>query len=70
MKMNHTESGFVFTTFTDLRGETCGIYKSSLGGPAKIWLGRVCNEMNLTQEHVRELLPLLQHFAETGELPP
>jgi len=25
--------------------------------------------MHLTQDHVRALLPLLQHFAETGELP-
>lgn len=25
--------------------------------------------MHLTQEQVRALLPLLQHFAETGELP-
>lgn len=25
--------------------------------------------MHLTQEQVRELLPLLQHFAETGYLP-
>lgn len=25
--------------------------------------------MHLTQENVRDLLPLLQHFAETGELP-
>jgi hypothetical protein len=25
--------------------------------------------MHLTQEQVLELLPLLQHFAETGELP-
>lgn len=25
--------------------------------------------MHLTQEQVRELLPLLQHFAETGRLP-
>lgn len=25
--------------------------------------------MHLTQEHVRALLPALQHFADTGELP-
>lgn len=27
------------------------------------------NRMHLTQSHVRALLPALQHFAETGELP-
>ncbi len=27
------------------------------------------NRMHLTQEQVIELLPILQHFAETGELP-
>jgi len=29
----------------------------------------VHSRMHLTQAQVRELLPLLQHFAETGELP-
>ncbi len=29
----------------------------------------VHSRMHLTQEMVRELLPALQHFAETGELP-
>ena len=29
----------------------------------------VNSRMHLTQKQVRELLPLLQHFAEHGELP-
>jgi len=28
----------------------------------------IASRMHLTQEHVREMLPFLQHFAETGEL--
>lgn len=27
------------------------------------------NRMHLSREHVRALLPILQHFADTGELP-
>lgn len=30
----------------------------------------VCSRMHLTQDMVRDLLPALQHFAETGCLPP
>jgi hypothetical protein len=44
--------------------------------PGKGWTpvplpeGTVCTDrMHLTQDMVRELLPLLQQFAETGELP-
>ncbi len=29
----------------------------------------IASRMHLSQEQVRELLPLLQHFAETGEIP-
>lgn len=29
----------------------------------------ISSRMHLSREHVKELLPILQHFADTGELP-
>lgn len=34
--------------------------------PAEVLMN---TRMHLTQDQVKELLPILQHFAETGELP-
>lgn len=76
-----TERGFFRVDFDDRYGERCSIQKSSLATEDAIWLGqneptinKVTGEivgcrMHLTQADVQWLLPVLQHFAETGELP-
>ena len=84
MKINlasANDRGFLRGEFTDRYGEQCSIQKSSLAGEDCIWLG--CNHetinhktgqqcgarMHLTRQMAADLLPLLQHFVETGELP-
>lgn len=80
MKLTPTSRGFMRAEFVDHYGEACSIQQSSLAEPAAIWLGcdtgthhhvtgKCLARMHLTQEHVLALLPLLQHFADTGELP-
>ena len=63
------DRGFLKGKFNDRYGVECSIQKSSLETEDCIWLGTVVDRMHLTQEMVAELLPLLQHFVETGELP-
>ena len=76
------DRGFLKGSFKDHNGEACSIQKSSLMEPDCIWLG--CEHetihptmglscgarMHLTQQMVADLIPLLQHFVDTGELPP
>lgn len=66
-----TSRGFKIARFADVFGQSCSLQKSSMMAPPEcVWLGADGeNRMHLSQEHVRELLPALQHFAETGELP-
>lgn len=66
------DRGFLRGEFTDRYGEKCSIQKSSLASEDCIWLG--CNRprgarMHLTREMAADLIPLLQHFVETGDLP-
>lgn len=77
MDLTTTNRGFDVAVFTDFYGSECSIQKSSLATKDCIWLGvdkhfNPENEgscrMHLTRETVRELLPMLQRFAETGEL--
>lgn len=99
MEFNKTDRGFAIAEFTDARGQTCSLQKSSRADDDHVWLG--CDEINLkrfepykgwsdvkleqdapngithiantrmelTRDMVRKLLPALQHFADTGELP-
>lgn len=67
--MHPTVRGFLLGQFWDRYGELCSIQKSSLATEDAIWLGVDEHRMHLTQEQVAALLPLLQHFAETGDLP-
>ena len=83
MEMKRTERGFSHAEFEDRYGQQCSIQKSSLAFEDCIWLGvdkrladksgdplvDVNDRMHLTQDMVRELLPLLEHFVETGKLP-
>lgn len=56
--------------FVDSTARECEVSISSAFGPPAIWLG-LCGSprMHLRQEQVRDLLPVLQRFADTGELP-
>lgn len=68
-----TERGFVRAEFLDRYGAKCSIQKSSLAFEDCIWLGvdklETPARMHLTQAHAASLIPLLQHFVDTGELP-
>lgn len=76
-----TSRGFARVDFDDLYGARCSLQKSSAAEFDAIWLG--ANEaakhpttgepmgcrMHLTRMDVLWLLPILEHFAKTGELP-
>lgn len=77
-----TSRGFSRIDFDDLYGARCSVQKSSAAEFDAIWLG--ANEaavhpttkepmgcrMHLTRMDVAWLLPILEHFAKTGDLPP
>ncbi len=77
-KYQVSDRGFSGYQFMDRSGNECSIQDSSLATESAIWFG--CNKnspthlghelsprMHLTQEMVKELLPILTRFAETGE---
>jgi len=78
IKKDTTDKGWDVRVFADLYGARCSIQKSSLATKDAIWFG-VHEDMNgkditkarmhLDVEMVKQLLPILQHFVETGELP-
>ena len=74
------DRGFLKGKFKDRYGADCSIQKSSLATEDCIWLGcdhetvdpkgTLCGaRMHLTQSMAADLIPLLQHFVDTGELP-
>jgi hypothetical protein len=72
MKIQTDKHGLQTIQFED-RDETLWSLRES-GQPDEpcLWMGAdkpYYKRMHLTQDHIRELLPLLQHFAETGKLP-
>lgn len=78
MKMTTTQRGFSYAEFTDLYGAKCSIQKSSLATDDAIWLGaqtgthvdgQCLARMHLSRDMAQMLIPLLQHFVDTGELP-
>ena len=68
INLNVTERGFDFAAFTDRYGKSCSLQKSSLATEDCIWLGVESERMHLTREMVKDLLPALQKFVDTGEL--
>lgn len=69
LKFRTTQRGFALIEFTDRSAQACSLLKSSLAMEEAIWFGVNGAEwMHLTQDKVRELLPALQRFAQTGEL--
>lgn len=80
MEVTPTQRGFLRGQFKDRYGADCSIQKSSLATEDCIWLGcdhetvdqqgRPCGaRMHLTQQMAAELIPMLQYFVETGDLP-
>jgi hypothetical protein len=67
MKIVRGNRGFAWANFRDTYGEPCSLQESSLISP-HIWLGRDQMRMHLSQEQVKELLPMLQAFVETGKI--
>jgi hypothetical protein len=64
-----TGRGFQRGEFFDRYNAACSIQKSSLATEDCIWLGADGNRMHLTRQMAADLIPLLQHFVDTGDLP-
>lgn len=71
LKRGYTDNGFDVIEFKDLYGKDCTIQKSSLATEDAVWIGvnKEFARMHLTQEQIKNLLPILTKFVETGELP-
>lgn len=83
--LRQTQNGFLHGEFEDRYRQRCSIQESSaadpclwlgvdntgplLAGPGGEKEEHILARMHLTQEMVRDLLPLLQHFVEHGDLP-
>lgn len=78
--MKKTNRGFGLAEGVDRYGKPYSIQKSSIATEDCIWLGSDgeplrdgdkvwSSRMHLTQAMAAELIPLLQHFVDTGELP-
>lgn len=63
-----TQRGFTLIKFDDLYTQSCSLQKSSLATEDAIWLGVTEKRMHLSREQVKELLPYLIQFTETGDL--
>jgi hypothetical protein len=70
------EKGLAKISFEDDYKQKCSLQTSNSALESKIWFGvdrdvngkAVNARMHLTQDQVKELLPYLEHFAETGLL--
>lgn len=76
INFSKTERGFAEIKFQDRYDQECSLKKSSLASEDAVWLGVTTDlrgqpgrHMHLTTDQVSALLPILQHFAWTGELP-
>lgn len=82
LKKINTNRGFRRLEFKDGYGAPCILQKSSAATADYIWFGmlnwpgphHVTHEqpsatMHLDRKAVKKLLPILQHFVDTGELP-
>jgi len=66
-----TPPGFPSYTGKDHDEETFGLYTDMWNGPpALLWFGRSYgDQIHLDYKQVAALIPLLEHFVETGRLP-
>jgi len=79
LKFDTTDRGFAVAEFVDLYGSQCSLQKSSLATDDAIWLGvdkhfkpdvSTNVRMHLSRAQVRQLLPVLQRFVDTGNVGP
>lgn len=68
LQEEYTQRGFKFYQFHDRYDLLCSLQKSSLATEDAIWLGTNDNRMHLTQEQVKQLLPILRKFVRTGRI--
>lgn len=66
--MRKTARGRRKHLFKDSHGRSCSVQESSSSRSA-LWFGVCTSRMHLTQELAAQLLPLVQHFVDTGKLP-
>lgn len=71
MKVIESERGFEIIRFTDRYGKLCSLQQSSLAdfeppGSSAVWFGPDTLRMHLDVALVRELLPHLTAWVETG----
>ena len=82
IELYETDRGFIRGDFDDFYGSRCSIQESSLATDAALWLGvlegskdyrsdndRLSYRLHLNQKQGAELIPLLEYFVKTGELP-
>lgn len=80
MRTTKTARNFGLIEFKDYYEQECSIQKSSLATLDALWIGvdntgrnldskNVNARMHLSRKQVKAMLPVLQHFADTGELP-
>ncbi len=81
LSQSKTSRGFALIKFQDRYDQPCSLQKSSIATEDCIWLG-VHDQidlntkeivgpgvrMHLSQEQVKELLPILQRFVDTGDI--
>lgn len=81
LQQSKTGRGFTLIKFKDMYEQPCSLQKSSIATEDCIWFGvhdqidlntkeviGPSQRMHLTQEQVKELLPILQRFVDTGEI--
>ena len=68
METSTSARGFKNMSFYDANNRKCRLGESSAALHSCIWFGTNVSVMHLTQEQVRELLPHLHKFVETGKL--
>ncbi len=79
MKTKLTKRNFKVIDFDDYYGQDCSIQKSSIATIDCIWLGvdntgdelgnKEGTRMHLTRKQAAFLIPILENFVKTGELP-
>lgn len=66
LELQHTQRGFGYFELTDSYGAAFTIQQSSSAEQDKIWMGVGSDRGHLTRDMVRQIIPILQQFADTG----
>ncbi len=71
MKIEHTDRNFEIIDFVDRYGKACTLQQSSLAdfkqpGSSAIWFGVGDQRMHIAVDQLKELIPHLQAWIETG----